>query len=59
MSFTKKKYKLNHFVYHIYPNELEIKDTKNTARSASYLEIKDTKIQLGLLHILTYINFRN
>jgi hypothetical protein len=36
-------------VYHIYPTELEIKDTTNTARSASYLDIHlENDIQVRL-----------
>ena len=30
---------LNNFVYRIYPIELEIKDTTDNARSASYLDL--------------------
>jgi hypothetical protein len=38
-------------VYHIYPTELEIKDTTNTARSASYLDIhleNDMQVRLRI-----------
>jgi hypothetical protein len=32
-------FKLGDAVYHIYPTELEIKDTTDTARSASYFDM--------------------
>ena len=32
-------FKIGDFVYHIYPAELEIKDTTNTARCTSFLDI--------------------
>jgi hypothetical protein len=45
-------------VYSIfYPIELEIKNTTDTDRSASYLDIHleiDSEIQIGLLYTLTY-----
>ena len=53
------KSKLNDFVDCIYPTELEIKDTTDTSRSISYLELHleiDSEIssQLGLFHTLNY-----
>ena len=58
--------KFDDFVDRIYPIELEIKDTIDTARSASYLDLYHRyskvcfipwpipQIQQGLLHTLTY-----
>jgi hypothetical protein len=49
--------RFGHFVDGIYPIELEIKNTTDTDRSASYLDIHleiDSEIQIGLLYTLTY-----
>jgi hypothetical protein len=39
MSFRQNNSNFGEFVHHIYPIELEIKDTTDTAWSASYLDL--------------------
>ena len=42
------------FIYRIYPVELEIKDTTNTARYASYLDLHRVFDSEGLLRTKMY-----